>query len=464
MERTESTRNNKFFQRVRIGIFCLLIVLEGVILFQNIRWELVFGAVPSWLLVLVIELIFTFSNFLKTFVLEEFRHKITCYVIDFLSQLALTLIVNSTYLSAVYLLMLSEFYMSTERLSDCIGMGSASLFCFVATRGIAAYYFMRAGILETVFACLSEIFILIFHFLLVNFALHVYDSRQRMAKSLQELDESNRKLKEAYDELAEVTALQERQRIAREIHDTAGHSITTVIMQTEAAKLIVERDPEEAKRRIIAANLQAKNALEELRQSVHVLAGEAAEESLKDSFDRVIRESTDGTDVVIRSDVADIVCSSEKKRFLTNTLKEGIANGLRHGHATAFYVELCERDGQISFLLSDNGAGSDVEKMKSGFGLSGMYGGTERFGGKMEISSASGEGLEIRISIPAEGRRATEAESPDRAAGATDGQTPPAAAEGAKATAARANDGENPRNLSAEGAKEESEKTGGERA
>ncbi len=464
MERTESTRNNKFFQRVRVGIFCLLIVLEAFILFQNIRWELVFGAVPSWVLVLVIELIFTFSNFLKTFVLEEFRHKITCYVIDFLSQLALTLIVNSTYLSAVYLLMLSEFYMSTERLSDCIGMGSASLFCFVVTRGIAAYYFMRAGIFDTVFACLGEIFILIFHFLLVNFALHVYDSRQRMAKSLQELDESNRKLKEAYDELAEVTALQERQRIAREIHDTAGHSITTVIMQTEAAKLIVERDPEEAKRRIIAANLQAKNALEELRQSVHVLAGEAAEESLKDSFDRVIRESTDGTDVVIRSDVADIVCSSEKKRFLTNTLKEGIANGLRHGHATAFYVELCERDGQISFLLSDNGAGSDVEKMKSGFGLSGMYGGTERFGGKMEISSASGEGLEIRISIPAEGRRATEAESPDRAAGATDGQTPPAAAEGAKATAARANDGKNPRNSSAEGAKEESEKTGGERA
>ena len=403
MERTESTRNNKFFQRVRIGIFCLLIVLEAFILFQNIRWELVFGAVPSWVLVLVIELIFTFSNFLKTFVLEEFRHKITCYVIDFLSQLALTLIVNSTYLSAVYLLMLSEFYMSTERLSDCIGMGSASLFCFVVTRGIAAYYFMRAGIFDTVFACLGEIFILIFHFLLVNFALHVYDSRQRMAKSLQELDESNRKLKKAYDELAEVTALQERQRIAREIHDTAGHSITTVIMQTEAAKLIVERDPEEAKRRIISANLQAKNALEELRQSVHVLAGEAAEESLKDSFDRVIRESTDGTDVIIRSDVADIVCSSEKKRFLTNTLKEGIANGLRHGHATAFYVELGEADEKINFLLSDNGVGADMDRLKSGFGLNGMRRGAEGFGGEIAFSSAPEEGFEIRVVLPAEG-------------------------------------------------------------
>ncbi len=403
MERTESTRNNKFFSRVRVGIFCLLILVEAFILFQNIRWELVFGAVPSWLLVLVIELVFTFNNFLKTFVIEEFRHKITCYVIDFLSQLALTLIVNSTYLSAVYLLILSEFYMSTDRLADCIVMGSASLLFFVITRGIAAYYFMRAGIFETITACLSEIFVIIFHFLLVNFALNVYDSKQKMSKSLQELDESNRKLREAYDELAEITVLQERQRIAREIHDTAGHSITTVIMQTEAAKLVMEQDPEEARRRIVAANLQAKNALEELRQSVHLLAGEAAEESLRSAFGRVIGESSDGTGVVIRADVADVVCSSEKKRFLTNTLKEGIANGLRHGHATAFYVELGESDGKINFLLSDNGVGADMGQLKSGFGMNGMTRGARQFSGTADFSSAPGEGFEIRISIPAEG-------------------------------------------------------------
>lgn len=406
MAKTEAVRNNNFFRRVRVGIFCLLIVLELFILFQNLHWDLVFGTVPSWVLVLAIELVFTFNNFLKTFVLEKFSHKIACYVIDFLSQLGLTLIVDSGYLSAVYILVLSEFYMSTDRLGDCIAMGGASLFFFVLTRGIAAFYFTHADIFQTISACFNEILILLLHFLIVNFALNVYDSRQRLARSLQELDESNRKLKEAYDELAEVTALQERQRIAKEIHDTAGHSITTVIMQTEAAKLIVETDPEEARRRIVAANLQAKNALEELRQSVHLLAGETAEESLKDSFGRVIGESTDGTDVAIRSEIGDVVCSSDKKRFLTNTLKEGIANGLRHGHATAFYVELTEADGNIGFLLSDNGVGADMAALKSGFGLNGMRRGTEEMGGKLTLSAAPGEGFEIRIVLPAEGAKA----------------------------------------------------------
>ena len=403
MERTESTRDNTFFRRVRVGIFCLLVLLEVFILFQNLRWDLVFGAVPSWVLVLAIELVFTFSNFLKTFVLETFRHKIACYVIDFLSQLALTLIVDSTYLSAVYILVLSEFYMSTDRLADCIAMGGASLFFFALTRSIAAWFFSHADVFETLSACLSEIVIIIVHFLVVNFTLNVYDSRQRLKKTVHELNESNQKLKEAYDELAEVTVLQERQRIARDIHDTAGHSITTVIMQTEAAKLIVESDPAEAKRRIIAANLQAKNALEELRQSVHLLAGETAEESLQTSFDRIIGESTDGTDVVIRSDICDVVCSSEKKRFLTNTLKEGIANGLRHGHATAFYVELREEDGKIYFLLSDNGVGADMGTLQSGFGLNGMRRGAEAMGGGIVLSSLPGEGFEIRVELPAEG-------------------------------------------------------------
>ena len=96
----------------------------------------------------------------------------------------------------------------------------------------------------------EDLIIFVLHFLIMNFLLLIYRKNEEIAKRVKELDESNQKLAEsnqklaeAMEKLKEVTALEERQRIAKDIHDTAGHSITTVIMQTEAAKLALERDP-----------------------------------------------------------------------------------------------------------------------------------------------------------------------------------------------------------------------------
>ena len=96
---------------------------------------------------------------------------------------------------------------------------------------------------------------LLAHFLIVQVAVAFYRQYVKLNKTLKELDESKQKLEEAYTKVKEVSALEERQRIAKDIHDTAGHSLTTVIMQTESAKLIVEKNPEEAKKKIVSANL-----------------------------------------------------------------------------------------------------------------------------------------------------------------------------------------------------------------
>ena len=226
-----------------------------------------------------------------------------------------------------------------------------------------------------------------------------------MSKALKELDESKAELQKAYDDLAEVTALEERQRIAKDIHDTAGHSITTVIMQTEAAKLILDKNPEDAKSKIIAANLQAKHALEELRESVHLLSGNPGKQTLENALQGIINESTDGTGIKIRSDIDDIAVSDAKYRFLCNTLKEGISNSLRHGRATAFWFELKEMDGKINFLLSDNGSGVNINEMKEGFGLTGMSKRAESLGGELWFISEPDEGFEIHLTLPADGAR-----------------------------------------------------------
>ena len=216
------------------------------------------------------------------------------------------------------------------------------------------------------------------------------------------MNDSNEKLHIAYEELQEVTALEERQRIAKEIHDTAGHSITTVIMQTEAAKLLIDGDAAEAKRRISAANLQAKNALEELRESVHLLSGTPELVSLRDMLLGVIQDSTDGTDVTIRYEIDDVTVGDAKRRFLTNSLKEGISNGLRHGGATAFWFELKESGDKITFLLSDNGAGANLAGFKEGFGLAGMQKRAAALGGSAWFETECDEGFEVHLTLPSD--------------------------------------------------------------
>ena len=96
----------------------------------------------------------------------------------------------------------------------------------------------------------------------------------------------------------------------------------------------------------------------------------------------------------------DITVSQAKRRFICNTLKEGISNGLRHGGATAFWFELKIVDGKIHFLLSDNGKGLNTEGFKSGFGLTTMRDRARTFGGEVCIMSEPGEGLELNLTLP----------------------------------------------------------------
>ena len=106
--------------------------------------------------------------------------------------------------------------------------------------------------------------------------------------------------------------------------------------------------------------------------------------------------------VEYRAKIEDINVSPAKHRFLCNTLKEGISNGLRHGNATAFWFELKTEEGKIRFYLSDNGTGLATENFESGFGLTTMRDRVRALGGDMYIMSEPDEGFELNIVLPAD--------------------------------------------------------------
>ena len=392
-------------QGLRYIILALLVFLCGVIAVASFER----GAGLPVILTLASAAALVFSMVMKIFVMRTFLRKIAWYVIDSLLLLVFTvfsswgisLVFGSSYIFLVYMLVLSEYYLSAPSLRDCAIMFAVNLAAYTVVYIINAVVRNEFG---SAFLISSQYFlvliVLVLHFIMFNFAMTVSRKNKQIEENLRELEESRNELLRAYEKVEEATVIEERNRIAKEIHDTAGHSLTTVIMQTEAARLAMEKDPACARHCIDAANLQAKNCLEELRLSVHLLSGRRENVTLKEYLEGILDETAEGTSFTVRSKIDDVEMKDEAERFISNTLREGISNGIRHGGSTAFFFELKDMGNYVELLLSDNGAGADMSKFKEGFGLSGMRAKAEALGGMINFSSEPGEGFEIRLSLP----------------------------------------------------------------
>ena len=346
----------------------------------------------------------------KVFVVRDFYHKIALYVVDSILLVLFnvfagweidSLVRQASYSYLIYVCVLSEYYLSAPTLRDDAIMFGVNLAAYTVVYVINA---VQAGEIARAFDLSSQYFVglivIVLHFIMFGFAMTLARKNRQIEENLREIEESRNELMRAYEKVEEATVIEERNRIAKEIHDTAGHSLTTVIMQTEAARLALGKDDAEAKRCIAAANLQAKNCLDELRLSVHLLSGRSEDISFRDYLEEIIAGSSDGTGLTVRSKIDDLELTEEAERFIANTLREGISNGVRHGGSTAFLFELRDMGNYIEFLLSDNGRGIEQKQFKEGFGLSGMRAKAEAWGGMVHYSSEPGEGFEIRLSLP----------------------------------------------------------------
>lgn len=336
----------------------------------------------------------------NAFAVKPFVAKMVFYGLDSALILTICVLTGNSFMSTIYCLVLTLCYITLDRFKDKTVLFGVSCGIFSVSFLIGCLVSNPyVGALEIITGVLFGLLALTIDYVVVIFLLKFYKTNIELSAALKEADENRAALKEAYEQLTATKVYEERNRIAKDIHDTAGHSMTTVIMQTEAAKLIIDENPEEAKNRIISANIQARNALEQMRESVHLLAGREKTRPLKEEMEEVIAQTIDGTDVKARYSIDLIQPESEINRFIINSLKELLSNGIRHGKATAFYIEL-KKNGKGAFLLvSDNGSGVKG-RIEEGFGLKGVREKAEKFGGSVQLSSEDGEGFEVKISIP----------------------------------------------------------------
>ena len=386
----------RFTRVLGVGVGVVLLVFEVIICAQYVSLK----PMPAvWKIVSLVgcSVALDVLCLVELYAIKTLKARIAVYCVDFVFLLFVCALTGSTYISALYCVILSQFYINIEDFKTKIVAFVLSCVMFIVTCVVGWFINQMREItyneiFDMVSAWITGVIILAAHFGVVNFLIGFYRTNIKLTGALKEADESKKQLEEAYAQLSETAVFQERNRIARDIHDNAGHSITAVIMQTEAAKLLIDVNPEEAKAKVISANIQAKNALDQMRESVHLLAGRDSSCSLKEELEEILAQTMDGTGVKIRCAIDDVQLAG---------VKECLANGMRHGGASAFYVELSSEAGVLCLTVSDNGCGLP-DNFKEGFGLRGIREKAVNFGGGIVYESESGDGCEIKITINAE--------------------------------------------------------------
>jgi len=241
----------------------------------------------------------------------------------------------------------------------------------------------------------------------------------KQKQALVELGEANRKLEAALEENAglhaqllaqarEAGVLDERQRMAREIHDTLAQGLAGIITQLAAAEQAGE--PAERRRHVGNASALARESLAEARRSVHAVEPAAlAEARLPEALGEVTRRWS------VVHDVPAVLTTTGDARpmhpdvevTLLRTAQEALANVAKHARAGRVGLTLSYMEDLVTLDVRDDGVGFEPNvkrangSVNGGFGLTGMRQRVQRLAGRLEIESEPGAGTAVSASVPA---------------------------------------------------------------
>jgi signal transduction histidine kinase/ligand-binding sensor domain-containing protein len=200
--------------------------------------------------------------------------------------------------------------------------------------------------------------------------------------------------------------LEERARLAREIHDTLAQGFVGISSQLDAVAMCMPAEESPARKYLDIAQRMARHSLTEARRSVMDLRASILDEhNLGAALQSGAQMWTAGTGVEVQVTVAGQpgVLPQEMEQHLLRIAQEAVANALKHAQATKIWIKLTTEGRKISLCIVDNGRGfepKDVFSSLGHFGLLGIRERAERLGGEMRLSSRPGEGTEVEVTAP----------------------------------------------------------------
>lgn len=217
------------------------------------------------------------------------------------------------------------------------------------------------------------------------------------------IQSQNKALEQYSKKVEELTLSNERNRIAGELHDTIGHTFTSVIIGMDAVMYLMETAPLKAKEKLEVLREVTKNGLQQLREHIHDMAIDDDDTSLTSKLEKLAKEFSEYTHtaVVIEQTGIEYKLTKVISGVLIRCLQEALTNAKRHGAASEVNVVLHFRTDGLQLIISDNGSGAG--EIQFGFGLQTMKERLSTIQGELSVQTKTTGGTIVTCFIPMKG-------------------------------------------------------------
>jgi signal transduction histidine kinase len=237
--------------------------------------------------------------------------------------------------------------------------------------------------------------VILFLHLLVDAALKERQGQEKLAAA-------NVRLRQYALRIEELATVQERNRIARDIHDSLGHSLTVFSIHLEAALRLLRSNPTKAESLLLEVKQLNSKTLQEVRQSVTALRSDPLQErSLSEAIADLMTEFQRSTSILPASVIQlKQTLPSELNVAIFRIVQESLTNVRKYAAATEVSIEIVQSVRNLQVTVQDNGKGFELSQNTTGFGLQGMQERTLALAGQLEILTAPDRGCRVTAMFP----------------------------------------------------------------
>jgi signal transduction histidine kinase len=223
----------------------------------------------------------------------------------------------------------------------------------------------------------------------------------------EQLVEAHGQLQQYALQVEDLATVQERNRIARDIHDSLGHALTALNVQLQTVLKLWDVDPHGAKSFLTKAQRLGEIAIKEVRQSVRALRIEArSAEPLEEAITSLTEDFRQSTGIVVVTKIQiEMVLSPQIVKAIHRIVQEALTNICKHAGAKTVEIGLSTTATNVYLSITDDGSGFLTDAIPQGFGLQGMKERVAALGGNLLIWSELQQGCQISIDLPITSQR-----------------------------------------------------------
>lgn len=364
---------------LKLAVFTVLFI--SAVYFENAQQQRLIVLIAAFFLLLANNVCKYFTDIEgKRYLIYFFLDLALIYFLEFNSRLLINYFIH-----LLYIIILLEASI-TLNIKKGIIVGTSDIVVSMIKFVYLVYFkFNLSSISQLIFFLLVSVLI----FIVALFARYSRQEKEKQDVLYRELLSAHKKLKKSAEEVSRLTAVEERNKIARDIHDSLGHNMTALIMQIQMTEHYLDSDYTKS-RELLSASLEtAKKSLSDIRAVVETLRSSENAVSTNKEIKTLVKDFSKKTGIEIDLKIEGVVVDSPKvSDTLYHIIQEGMTNAVRHGNASKIQITLNYTGSGARFTIKDNGSGA--KNIKEGFGMKGIRERAEALNGEVEFDADNG--------------------------------------------------------------------------